>query len=247
MNILKNNTRKINQGIAIKDIDTTEVAKSLAVAYQSIFAGRIWNEAGKDKSGQAIGIDEIRENGGIIDEAYFPISKISDQFLLELQSAFTSESEMVLLVTEESSNINDDFQQFTVPAGEFPSNTGPFYLNDELNYVAGFCWAKKVSTLDVLQSKGDFTSLQSEDIIGQFDLDSQIYYLSELGVIDALRNQGMGRVLVSSLLESLSGMVTLNTSLNSPAFKLFSSFGFEVLNGPNLFDRDGYVFMLKNN
>jgi len=247
MYILKNKTRKINQANTFEDLDPAKVARSLAIAYQSIFAGRIWNEAGRDKDGQAIGINEIRENSGIIDEAYFPISKISDQFLLEIQSAFTGESEMVLLVTEESSNINDDFQEFTVPAGEFPSNTNPFCLDDQLNYVAGFCWAKKVSPLDVLQKRGGFNDLETENIIAKFDINSQIYYLSELGVIDALRNQGMGRVLVSSLLESLSGMVTLNTSLNSPAFKLFSSFGFEVLNGPNLFDRDGYVFMLKNN
>jgi len=250
MKILKNEggvftLTPIDQSL-FEDICVLEVAKALAVAYQSVFAGRIWNEAAKDTQGNPIGIDDIRVSGGVVDEAYFPISVLTESLVDDIINSFTSNSELILLVSEQAFDINQDFIDFALPEGEFPFQTLSVNLLEETMFVTGFAWGKKVDTIEMLSTRGGFSSIQAFSICEQFNLQNEIFYASELGVIDSLRKNGCGRLLLSSMFSSVDGPICLNTSLRSPAFKILSSFGFQVLNGPNLFNRDGYVFMIKN-
>jgi len=250
MKILKNEggvftLTPIDQSL-FEDICVLEVAKALAVAYQSVFAGRIWNEAAKDAEGNPIGIDDIRVSGGVVDEAYFPISLMTESFIYVIKNSFTTSSELILLVCDIAYDINQDFIDFVLPAGEFPFQTLSVNLLEDTMFVTGFAWGKKVDTIEMLTTRGGFSSIQAVSVCERVNLQNKIFYASELGVIDSLRKNGCGRLLLSSMFNSVDGPICLNTSLRSPAFKILSSFGFQVLNGPNLFNRDGYVFMIKN-
>lgn len=251
MKILKNEggvftLTPIDQSL-FDEVSVVEIAKALAVAYQSVFAGRIWNEAAKDNQGNPIGIEEIKIRGGVIQEAYFPISVLKASLVDDIKNSFTSKSELILLVSDTAFDINQEFSSFVLPEGEFPFQTSSVNLLEERSFVTGFSWGKQVDTLEILKTRGGFNSVQAISICDQFNLQTEVFYASELGVIDALRKKGCGRFLLSSMFNSVDGPICLNTSLRSPAFKILSSFGFEVLNGPDLFDREGYVFMLKNN
>src|SRR5210317_1847386 len=174
MKILKNEggvftLTPIDQSL-FEDICVLEVAKALAVAYQSVFAGRIWNEAAKDTQGNPIGIDDIRVSGGVVDEAYFPISVLTESLVDDVINSFTSNSELILLVSEQAFDINQDFIDFALPEGEFPFQTLSVNLLEETMFVTGFAWGKKVDTIEMLSTRGGFSSIQAFSICEQFNL-----------------------------------------------------------------------------
>jgi len=236
-----NNSEVINiPSLTIEQVDALSL--ETAKLYQSIFALEPWNEVGLSNSGEILSLSQVSDNF----TPFYYVQDVANRIKEVIQNP---QNIFIASISNQAYPINQDLLSKVTPVStEFPESLSGLQLNEKQVFVTGFIWATQKSTEEILQIKGGFCEPCAREYVSLNNLQKNAIFIEELGVARYFQRGNIGRQLknlIQQELDQRQQTVFTNTSTSSGAYKLFTEMGAQVIAGPGVNGRDGYVLFKK--